>query len=43
MSIDSRINKYTENKQKQIYNYDFASTNVNSYKLWTKRRHEIIV
>ena len=33
---DSRINKYTENKAKQNYDYDFASSNANSYELWTK-------
>ena len=36
-----RINKYTENKAKQNYDYDFANSNANSYELWTKRRHKI--
>jgi hypothetical protein len=36
-----RINKYTENKAKQNYDYDFANSNANSYELWTKQRHKI--
>jgi starvation-inducible outer membrane lipoprotein len=38
---DPGINKYTENKAKQNYDYDFASSNANSYELWMKQRHEI--
>ena len=35
------LNKYTKNKAKQNYDYDFMSSNANSYELWTTLRHEI--
>jgi len=35
------MNKYTENKAKRNYNYDFTSCNANSYKLWTTQKYEI--
>ena len=34
LNIDSRINKYIA---KQNYDYDFASSNANSYELWKKK------
>jgi hypothetical protein len=41
MNIDSRINKYIENKQNKNYDCDFTSSNANSYELWMKQRCEI--